>query len=59
MSYFTTQPRVGRDVMIHLHRPVSPAPVCGAPVPADRARHLTAYRSEITCPACAATLRKA
>jgi len=40
---------------VHLHRPTSPAPVCGAPVPTDRARHLTAYRSDVTCPACRAT----
>jgi len=42
---------------IHLHRPTSPAPVCGAPVPQDRRNGLTAYRSDITCPDCLATLR--
>jgi hypothetical protein len=41
---------------VHLHRPTSPRPVCGAPVPVDRAAGLTAYRSEVTCEACRATL---
>jgi len=38
--------------MIHLHTPTSARPVCGAPIPADRMRDLTAYRSDITCPDC-------
>jgi len=41
---------------IHLHGPVS-GPVCGAPTPKDRKRHLTAWRSGVTCSDCLATLR--
>ena len=40
---------------IHLHTPMGRT-YCGAPVPADRARGLTAYASEATCHACIATL---
>ena len=40
---------------IHLHTPMGRT-YCNAPVPTDRARGLTAYASEATCPACIATL---
>lgn len=43
--------------VVHLHTPTSANPVCGAPIPADRKRDLTALRSETTCPGCLATLR--
>lgn len=43
--------------IVHLHPPTSAQPECGAPIPADRMNGLTAYRSEITCAGCKATLR--
>lgn len=43
------------EPVVHLHGPVS-GPRCGAPWPEDRKRWTTAYRSEITCDACLATL---
>ena len=43
--------------LVHLHGPASADPVCGAPVPVNRRAHLTAYRSDITCLDCVATLR--
>lgn len=42
-------------VIVHLHTPMGRT-YCNAPVPTDRARGLTAYASEATCPACIATL---
>lgn len=45
-----------RRHVVHMHRPTSPRPVCGAPVPDDRMAGLTAYRSDVTCDACAATV---
>lgn len=44
-------------MVVHLHPFNSPRPVCGAPIPEDRKAHLTAWRSDITCEACLATLR--
>lgn len=40
---------------VHLHGPVS-GPVCGADVPADRKRGMTAYSTDVTCGACLGTL---
>lgn len=42
-------------MIVHLHTPMGRT-YCGAPVPADRARGLTAYASEASCHACIATL---
>ena len=43
-------------MIVHLHTPMGRT-YCGAPVPADRARGLTAYRSDATCPECVGGLR--
>ena len=42
-------------MIVHLHTPMGRT-YCGAPVPTDRARGLTAYASEASCHACIATL---